>query len=227
MEKYIYRLFVALFAIAPFSLVSCSDDDDLNNGGGTGNNGDYVLYVDDEATYPSACGNFLEETTGRTTYPAFGISNDGFKVETGCCRLFNNASDYLEYITSSEFNPLGDVLLADINFYIKAFDPATATRGQEVEFIIEDAFTNGELSVRKYEQTTNPTYVPATYFNKIKSGKITFESYSTNAEGTPLIVYRFDNVIVSYDRDVNDVDNPQSEIKLDGLILTKYETYVD
>lgn len=223
MKKYIYRLCVALFAVSSFTLVACSDDDDPNNGGG---NGDYVLYVDDEATYPSAYENFSEETTGRTTYPAFGISNDGFKVETECYRLFNSASDYLEYIASSEFNHLGDVLLADINFYIKAFDPAAATKGQEVEFI-EGAFINGELSVRKYEQTTNPTYVPTTYFNKIKGGKITFESYTTNAEGTPLIVYRFDNVIVSYGRDVNDVDNPQSEIKLDGLILTKYETYVN
>ena len=226
MKLHFYRFLIALFAISSFTLVACSDDDDPNNGGDAGNNGDYVLYIDDEATYPSAYGSFLEETTGRTTYPAFGISNDGFKVETECYRLFNSASDYLEYIASSEFNHLGDVLLADINFYIKAFDPTTATKGQEVEFI-EGAFTNGELSVRKYEQTTNPTYVPTTYFNKIKSGKITFESYTTNAEGTPLIVYRFDNVIVSYGRDVNDVDNPQSEIKLDGLILTKYETYVD
>ncbi|ADY35524.1 hypothetical protein Bacsa_0933 [Phocaeicola salanitronis DSM 18170] len=226
MKKYIYRLCVALFAVSSFTLVACSDDDDPNNGGGNGNNGDYVLYVDDEATYPSAYESFLEETTGRTTYPAFGVSNDGLKVEAACYRLFNSPSDYLEYIASSEYNHLGDVLLADINFYIKAFDPATATKGQEVEFI-EGAFINGELSVRKYEQTTNPTYVPTTYFNKIKSGKITFESYTTNAEGTPLIVYRFDNVIVSYGRDVNDVDNPQSEIKLDGLILTKYETYVN
>jgi hypothetical protein len=219
-------LFIALFAITSFSLVSCSDDDDPNNGGGTGNNDNYVLYVDDEATYPSAYGSFLEETTGRTTYPAFGVSNDGFKVEAECHRLFNSASDYLEYTASSEFNPLGDVLLADINFYIKAFDPATAIKGQEVEFI-EGEFIGGELSVRKYEQTTNPTYVPTTYFNKIKSGKITFESYATNSEGSPLIVYRFDNVVVSYSRDVNNVENPQSEIKLDGLILTKYETYVN
>ena len=104
MKQNLYRFLIALFAISSFTLSACSDDDEPNNGGGTGNNGDYVLYVDDEATYPSAYGSFLEETTGRTTYPAFGISNDGFKVETECCRLFNSASDYLEYIASSEFN---------------------------------------------------------------------------------------------------------------------------
>lgn len=230
MKKYIYRLFIALFAITSFSLVSCSDDDDEpNKGGGTGNKDQYVLYVDDEATYPSAYGSFLNGecvTNGRTTYPAFGISNDGFKVETECCRLFSSPSEYLDYIASSEFNNIGDVLRADLTFYIQSFNPETAVKGQEVSFI-DGAFTEGELSVRKYEMTTNPTYVPTTYFSKIKSGKISFESYTTDAKGSKLIAYRLDNVIVAYSRDINNVENPQSEIKLDGLILTKYETYTN
>ena len=61
MKLYLYRFFVALFAISSFTLMSCSDDDEPNNGGGNENNDQYILYVDDEATYPSIMGAFIDE----------------------------------------------------------------------------------------------------------------------------------------------------------------------
>ena len=78
--------------------------------------------------------------------------------------------------------------------------------------------------MRKYEKTTNPTYVPHTIFNGLKSGEITFESLSTDSDGTQIVTYRFNNVIVDYNRDVNGVTNPQSEIKLNGIVVTEYDT---
>lgn len=70
----------------------------------------------------------------------------------------------------------------------------------------------------------NPTYVPHTIFSGLKSGEITFESLNTDSDGTQIVTYRFNNVIVDYSRDVNGVTNPQSEIKLNGIVVTEYDT---
>lgn len=45
MKKYIYLLFVALFATMSFSLTSCSDDDDEPNGGNNGGNTTSALTI--------------------------------------------------------------------------------------------------------------------------------------------------------------------------------------
>lgn len=223
MKLYLYHFFVALFAISSFILVSCSDDDEPGggNGGGNGNNDQYVLYVDDEATYPSIMGAFIDGDFVGTahTWPAVGsMVETTMEIAGGCCRLSDAPLDF-----SGEYNNLGDKIIADFTIYIDRFDPTTATQGQVIS-LRENYAYGSNISVRKYEKTTNPTYVPHTIFNGLKSGEITFESLSTDSDGTQIVTYRFNNVIVDYNRDVNGVTNPQSEIKLNGIVVTEYDT---
>ena len=124
---------------------------------------------------------------------------------------------------SSEYNNLGDKIIADFTIYIDRFDPTTVTQGQVIS-LRENYAYGSNISVRKYEKTTNPTYVPHTIFSGLKSGEITFESLSTDSDGTQIVTYRFNNVVVDYSRDVNGVTNPQSEIKLNGIVITEYDT---
>ena len=223
MKLYLYHFFVALFAISSFILVSCSDDDEPGggNGGGNGNNDQYVLYVDDEATYPSIMGAFIDGDFVGTahTWPAVGsMVETTMEIAGECCRLSDDPMDF-----SGEYNNLGDKIIADFTIYIDRFDPTTATQGQVIS-LRENYAYGSNISVRKYEKTTNPTYVPHTIFSGLKSGEITFESLNTDSDGTQIVTYRFNNVIVDYNRDVNGVTNPQSEIKLNGIIVTEYDT---
>ena len=221
MKLYLYRFFVALFAISSFTLMSCSDDDEPNNGGGNENNDQYILYVDDEATYPSIMGAFIDGDFVGTahTWPAVGsMVETTMEISGDCYRLSDDPLDF-----SSEYNNLGDKIIADFTIYIDRFDPTTATQGQVIS-LRENYAYGSNISVRKYEKTTNPTYVPHTIFNGLKSGEITFESLSTDSDGTQIVTYRFNNVIVDYNRDVNGVTNPQSEIKLNGIVVTEYDT---
>ena len=223
MKLYLYHFFVALFAISSFILVSCSDDDEPGggNGGGNGNNDQYVLYVDDEATYPSIMGAFIDGDFVGTahTWPAVGsMVETTMEIAGECCRLSDDPMDF-----SGEYNNLGDKIIADFTIYIDRFDPTTATQGQVIS-LRENYAYGSNISVRKYEKTTNPTYVPHTIFSSLKSGEITFESLSTDSDGTQIVTYRFNNVVVDYSRDVNGVTNPQSEIKLNGIVVTEYDT---
>lgn len=223
MKLYLYHFFVALFAISSFILVSCSDDDEPGggNGGGNGNNDQYVLYVDDEATYPSIMGAFIDGDFVGTahTWPAVGsMVETTMEIAGECCRLSDDPMDF-----SGEYNNLGDKIIADFTIYIDRFDPTTATQGQVIS-LRENYAYGSNISVRKYEKTTNPTYVPHTIFSGLKSGEITFESLNTDSDGTQIVTYRFNNVIVDYNRDINGVTNPQSEIKLNGIVVTEYDT---
>ena len=172
MKLYLYRFFVALFAISSFALASCSDDDEPGggNGGGNGNNDQYVLYVDDEATYPSIMGAFIDGDFVGTahTWPAVGsMVETTMEIAGECCRLSDDPMDF-----SGEYNNLGDKIIADFTIYIDRFDPTTATQGQVIS-LRENYAYGSNISVRKYEKTTNPTYVPHTIFSGLKSGEIT------------------------------------------------------
>lgn len=169
MEKHLYRLFIALFAITSFSLVSCSDDDDEPNNNATGS-------------------SFTVNGLPYSEHPTTGAS----------CRCVNYTTNGPTYI-QGELYPAGTNEFElyphiNINIVVERIDPSTLNdgytlnleNGSHIEYLTDvmqgtdyNQYIDGKITFQGYTNG-RATF----YFDNVKYAERDNESNVITLNGT-------------------------------------------
>lgn len=147
MKKYLYQFFIALFAISTLTLVSCSDDEDDSNNGGTDS-------------------SFTVNGAPFGVHPMAGASNT-------CTNYTSNGPTYIQ----SELYPAGSDELeiypyVNISIVAERFDPSTLSKGFTLNLTDGSwvEYVTGMMQVVRYSQFVSGKII----FQGFSNGNATF-----------------------------------------------------
>lgn len=159
MKKYLYFLYVALFATMSLALTSCGDDDGDDEPGAGSSSGSYSTFT----------------INGVTKY--FGFKDYDWTFPELNYTSWTNTSDLQLDMSFYKTSSMLDDIYAEggVTILFEDFDPATTTKGSALD-IAEGRYTWLEISSDPHDLYGGEIY------DDIQSGKVTFVSYDATKE---------------------------------------------